>query len=471
MSQTGKRTGMSPWRIVGVVLVAAISLGASAIGTATQQTSQPRTVIAEFKNASPLLPGNDVKVNGVKVGQVSAIYVSGHHANVSFTVSPEAQPLHVDARASVRPVSLLGERYVDFDRGTPSAPLLRGDIPLSRTSQNTDLDQVLNVLDDRTGEPLAALITVLGQGMQGNGRNIANTIKALGPAMTDTQGLMKILNKQNGTLNDLVDNVQPVAKSLARDGGRTLDGLVDSAHQVLGTTSANQRALQATIASLPATLAQARSTFQQLTGTARAATPTLRAIRPTTDNLNTISRELRGFSDAADPALAKAQPVLDKAQALLDRAQPVTRELRESGPSMRSVAGSARPLVDKLAGNFNNVMNFIRGWALATNGKDGLGHYFRAMTIITPKIATGLLPGGLPGGNAGAGHPPAVGGGKPGPGTPQNLLGPLLGNQGGAAPGQSGLLARKTSFGGGVTGLTEGQESGALGFLLGGNGS
>ncbi|MGW6356376.1 MlaD family protein [Streptomyces sp. NPDC055092] len=430
-------------------------------------------MVAEFTDASPLLVGNDVDVDGVRVGEITTMKVVHGRARVSFTVDAQALPLHVDAKVQVRPVSLLGERYLDLHRGSPDTPELKdgGVLPVSQTSQNTDLDQVLDVVDNQTGNALAALVTVLGQGMKGNGANTAATIKALAPAMTDTDSLAKLLKKQNATLNSLVDNVTPVARALAKDKGKTADDLVDSTVQVLGTTAARERALRATLTQLPGTLNTAHTTLADLAGVADAAVPTLRSIRPTVDNLNTVSRELEQFSDAADPALARTQPVLKKAQALLDAARPVSGELAKDGPPLRSVAKSAKPLVGELSNNIGSVMNFIRGWALSTNGADGLGHYFRALVTISPYIATGLLPGGTAKnpeaptdsqgknqGGAGAKGLVEPGTSKPGEATTPGAQNGLL----------NGLLPSTASSDGGITGLNPRQESGALQFLMGG---
>jgi len=67
-------------------------------------------VVAEFRDASPMLVGNDVKLHGVKVGDVAGMTEENGIAKVALELGPEAQPLHTDARATVRPVSLLGER-------------------------------------------------------------------------------------------------------------------------------------------------------------------------------------------------------------------------------------------------------------------------------------------------------------------------------------------------------------------------
>ncbi|MFI1112734.1 MlaD family protein [Streptomyces physcomitrii] len=464
-----------------MAVVAASAVGLAACGTVASKRpeSQERTVVAEFTDASPLLVGNDVDVNGVRVGKITKMKVVNGKARVSFTVSAQALPLHTDAQVQVRPVSLLGERYLELHRGSPDAPELGdgGVLPVSQTSQNTDLDQVLDVVDNQTGDSLAALVTVLGQGMKGNGANTAATIKALAPAMNDTDGLMKILNKQNATLNSLVDNMTPVARALAEDKGKTADRLVDSTVRVLGTTAAREKALRSVLTELPGTLTTAQTTLADLAGVSNEAVPTLRSIRPTVDNLNAISLELEQFSDAADPALAHTQPVLKKAQTLLDAARPVSGELVKDGPPLRSVAKSAKPVVGELSDNIGSVMNFIRGWALATNGADGLGHYFRALVTISPYIATGLLPGGTakdpqdPGDSADKGQgddkakdkdPAAPGAPEPGePTTPGSENGGLTGLL-------NGLLPSTASSDGGITGLNPRQESGALQFLLGG---
>ncbi|WP_250283927.1 MlaD family protein [Frankia sp. CiP1_Cm_nod2] len=464
-------------RLVGVALVTLLATAATTTGLVANGSPSSWVVHARFNDASPLLTGNEVKLKGVKVGRIAGMRVDPDgHADVTMELDPAAMPLHTDARLTVRPLSLLGERFLELDQGSPAAPALPrgGVIPATQTGRNTDLDEVLNTIDEPTGESLAALVTVLGEGLQGNGGNIDDAVRALAPAMRDTGSLAKVLDEQNTLLNNLVDNVEPVADALARDGGRTLDDLVGSTQRLLGTTAARQQVLERTLAELPDTLASARATLAELTSTATAAVPTLQAIRPTTDNLTRISAELDRFAATADPALASLDPVLAKAQSLLDEARPVVSTLRPSGPDTVAAASSLKPLVGELSDNIVNVFNFIKYWALATNGSDGLSHYFRGMVVVTPDILTGLVPG--LGSNLGVGGSPlpltknpsgqpldpAVTG-------PQQPGGGPAGGTGGVTGILSGLLAPAPTADGGVTGLNQQQESGMLGFLLGGS--
>ncbi|MEU0797595.1 MlaD family protein [Amycolatopsis sp. NPDC005961] len=452
------RTRRKIQAVLATTAVAAAVAGAAVTNTGSGGQPGKLTIAAEFADASPLVVGNDVKVKGVTVGEVAGMSVHDAKAIVTLEVDGMALPLHQDARATVRPVSLLGERYVDLDRGSPSAPLLNdGDVlPIKQTGQATDLDQVLNTIDDPTGQSLAALVTMLGQGMQGNGANAQASIKALASSMQDTDGLVKLLGQQNQLLTDLVDHVEPVAGALAADNGKTLGDLVESSRQVLGVTAENQEGLDASLAELPGTLAAARDTLSELTGTAKATTPVLEGMRPTTDNLSAVSDELRKFSESADPALTSAKPVLERAEKLMDAARPVVEELRKAGPGLRGTVAGANPLTAQLTGNIENVLNFFRFWAMSTNGWDGLSHYFRGQAIIHPEEITGLLPS-----LTGTPPPPTIPGKQATPSPIPGLPG-VLG---------SGLLDTKSLVApdGGVTGLNERQESGVLQFLLGGS--
>ncbi|NBH07488.1 MlaD family protein [Amycolatopsis sp. SID8362] len=455
-------------RLLIVVVVACAGVTGGALGAADRGQPGAITIVARFTDASPLVPGNEVKVNGVKVGQVAAMTVAdgGKEAAVALSLDPAALPVHHDAKVTLKPVSILGERYLDLDRGTPSAPVLQdGDtLPARQTSVYTDLDQVLNTIDDPTGQSLAALVTMLGEGLRGNGRNADATIQALAGSMQDTDSLVQVLKAQNGLLTSVVDKIEPVAQALAEDNGATLDGLLSAAQTATEATAKNREKLEATLSQLPDTLTAARTTLGQLTGTAQATTPVLQSIRPTTDNLSAISDELKKFSESLDPALASAKPVLERAQSLLDEARPVADELKQAGPDLRSTVGGVRPVVTQLTDNLGNVLNFIRSWALTTNGSDGISHYFRAMIIVNPDLLTGLVPGlGAPNqAPAPTTAPPSQDGGAP----PLPL--PSLPGLTGPGGVLGGLLAPGGQPDGSVTGLSSQQESGVLQFLIGG---
>jgi phospholipid/cholesterol/gamma-HCH transport system substrate-binding protein len=449
---------------IGVVTVLSVTTAAAGF-TAAQREGEGTTVVAKFDSAAPLVNGNEIKSHGVVVGEVLAMHPHGEQADVTMQLDPGALPLHRDATVTIRPVSLLGERYVDLERGSPDAPVLSpgATIPASQTGSNVDFDDVLNVFDEPTSQGLASLVTTLGDGMRGNGENADAAVRALAPALRDTRSLTKVLRGHNELLSSLVDRTTPVAQALAADNGQSMDRLVGSADKLLAATTDQQHQLDATLDELPGALQTATGALDDLSGAARQTTPALRSMRPVTDNLREISGELGRFSDSLDPALTTAQPVLQRADQLLAKAGPVASSLRAAGPGAASSTGSVKPIVQRLTGNLDNVFKFIRYWALATNGHDGLSHYLRVNAIVNPATVTGLLPGSQ---NRAPSPPAGDKGAAPGP---QGNLGlPQLPG----IPNLPGLLSPpkngQQSGDGGATGLDKRQESDLLGFLLGG---
>lgn len=447
--------------VISVLVAGSVAVVGSRIGGAEDDL-----VRARFASAAPLVEGNQVKVDGVVVGTVEGLEVIDGVAEVSLDLDDAAMPLHDDAHLTIRPVSLLGERYIDLDRGSPDAPVLgRGEvIPLSRTETSVGLDEVLNTVDDPTGTGLRALVTTLGEGMQGNGGNIDEALRALSPSLRETRALAAVLDEHNQLLSRLVEDFEPVAGALAVRDGDAMDQLVKSSDLVLAAVSERQGELDATLARLPGTLRVLRSTLGNLRSTAGDTAPTLAELRPLTDRLPELSRELRTFSDALDPALATSEPVLARAGELLRAAAPVAADARRAGPGLARTTTGLQRVTGALTRNRENLFDYVRYWALSTNGRDGLSHYFRVNATLSPDTLTGLLPA-----PTSPQKPRADGPGGPLPDglLPDNLLGLLgLGGDGGLLSG--GLLRSSAQGKGSPTGLTEKQEADLLGQLLGG---
>lgn len=435
----------------------AVVLAAVAVPVVARDSDSDGQITAVFANAGSLIEGNVVKAHGVQVGTVSGISLQANQARVAIQLETPVR-LHRDARAAIRPVTLLGERYIALDPGSPASPVMDPPVVGARqTSSSVDVDEVLNTVDDPTGTALAAMITSLGEGSRGQGRQIADTIKALRPAMTQAGALAGTLNQQNDLLNSLIEKVSPVADSLAADRGKRLDRLVGSTTTALNAAASQRKAINSTLARLPATLNKAERTLGKLSGVATSGTSVLRSARPVTDNLTDITGELKRLADAADPALAGLRPVLDRAEKLLDQAGPLVSALRPAGPKLEGVAESARPIMKVLDSRLRDALDFIKFWALSTNGYDGISHYFRGALVATPdalaQAGTDLVPGGsslLPGLGAKPPPPPA---GAAGPPTTEDESGSTPPAE--TKPGQG-------------TGLTKQQEQGLIGQLLGG---
>jgi len=443
-------------RVVAAI-VAVLALAAAGVRIGGPGQTDESTVVGYFTDAGPLNQGADVRAAGVKVGQVSDITLQNGRARVALEVDPAVLPLHQNARLAIRPVNLLGEYYVELDAGSPQRDFMTvPEVPVERTEVAVGLQDVINTFNDPTSTGLASLLTTLGDGMHDNGARAAAAIKALAPAMRRTDDLAGVLREQNAVLNELVDQVQPVARGLAASDGKALDRLVGSTDRTLSTLAANHDALNATLAELPSTVVEARRALRELDGAASSATPTLKSIRPVTDNLTAITGELRRFADAADPALASLTPVLHRAEVLLDRAAPAVAQLRKAGPDLAGTAKNLRPVGDQLLDqHLGDLMAFVKKWSLSTNGRDALGHYFRGVAYVTPETLADLASAIAPANDAGL--PEKLADPKQALRDPKKLLPDVLpSGAGGSDPGNA-------------TGLSPEQEQSMLNQLLGGD--
>lgn len=435
-------------RKIAAAAVTVLALAVSGFTLAQPNHEDEVSVTAMFADASPLVPGNTVRMGGVEVGQIESVTLKNGKAAVDMTLDPSVLPLHRDATAKIRPVTLLGERFIELHRGSDSAPTMDSPRVISdrHTSRAVDLDEVFNSLDQPTGAALAALLTTLGEGMAGQGPNIDEAIKALAPAMKDTQALGDLLNQQNAVLSRLVDRTAPIAESVAGGRGEKLDRALEASRKMLGAVAAQRQQMREALTQLPDLLRKSQRVLSEAAGVAHAGTHTLRGIRPMTDDLPEISEELTAFADSANPALASLPPVLDKAKRLLDQAAPAVRDLRLGAAKLPGFSSSSRRLVGELTPAMRSALDFVKYWAMSTNGRDGLSNYFRGYVATTPKS---LLQ--VPGVGTGPGpekKTPAPDGIVPQPALPK--LPPVLGEEDSA------------------TGLSEEQENSLLDQLLGG---
>lgn len=434
-----------------------------------------RTVVAYFTDASPLAVGGLVKSSGVKVGEITDIRLENDRAAVELVLDEVVLPLGEDARATIKAKSLLGERYVDIDRGRPGAPMsLPGEIPVDRTSQSTALQDVLDTVDDPTSTALAALVTTLGEGTAGQGAQVKAALAKLAPALGDLERLGRVLDEQNAVLTSVIDRVTPVAAAAAGNEGRELDRVVDASDAALAAVARERVALSEAVRRLPEALRTFRATVQEVSRLGDDASVTLRSLRPVTEQLPEISSELRTFADAADPALASLPVVLRRAEQLIDQATPLVEGLEPGVAALPSVSDTARRLVREIQPDLKVILDFAKGWALSTNGEDGLGNYFRGVAAYTPQALLQAPGIPIPGAPTTQSTAPV-----PGAPVPGDLLGGVDGVLGGTVSGLTESLTGGLGLTGGTqspsgkdpnsaTGLNSEQEQNLLGMLLGG---
>jgi phospholipid/cholesterol/gamma-HCH transport system substrate-binding protein len=126
-----------------LVLAAAFAFLVFAYKTAGQRSFSGYTLNARFSSIDGLQTGGDVRISGVKVGQVTDISVDPqtYLAQVKFTVAPEIK-VPVDSVASIASDGLLGGKYVGLDPGA-SDDVLKAGARITRTQAAVSLENLI----------------------------------------------------------------------------------------------------------------------------------------------------------------------------------------------------------------------------------------------------------------------------------------------------------------------------------------
>ena len=385
---------------IGVLLLATSVLVVFATGAAAPPPGSYR-VRAIFENAFSVIPGEDVKVAGVKVGKVDSLDVTpDHKAAVVLRIDrPGFNDFRRDAECTIRPQSLIGERFVECTPtqprpdGTPAPPPLRriprgvgkGQylLPVTQTSKPVDLDLLANVMRLPERQRLSIILNELGTAVAGRGPDLRQAVRNADPALKETDKVLAILGDQNRVLEDLARNSDRIMAPLARDRVSAAR-FVANAGTVATAAASQDTALAQNIQKLPAFLRELRPTMTQLASLSDQMTPVLGDLGAVAPDVNTVVRQLGPFSQAATPALQRLGDATVVGRDALVKARPIVQDLGRFASAARPLSANLKALTTSLrdTGGIERAMDYIFFQVAAINGFDSVGHYLRAGLIV-----------------------------------------------------------------------------------------
>lgn len=178
-------------------------------------------VTAYFPRTVGIYPGSDVRVLGVRIGEVRKITPEGHRVRVEFEYD-EGRKVPADAKAAIINSSVVSDRYVQLLPVYRKGPVLRNGavIPEKRTAVPVELDRVFDSLHttaDALGPKgankdgsLSRLLGVSADNLDGQGENLNQTVQDLSQAVTT-------LSDGRTDLFGTVRNLQVFTAALAAD--------------------------------------------------------------------------------------------------------------------------------------------------------------------------------------------------------------------------------------------------------------
>jgi virulence factor Mce-like protein len=315
--------------LIALVTIAALGVGWVVLTGAGSDSNKGR-YWAQFDSAFGLIEGGDLKIAGVRAGQITDIKLDrpSNRALVGFRVDRKGfGSLRTDVFCESRPQSLIGEYFVDCQPGTARTVLKPGSvIPVTHTASTVAPDLVNDILRRPYRERLSLIIGSLGAGVAGNSENLNAAIRRASPALRETDRVLAALAEQNRILRDLTVDADRVVGDLAanrEDVGRFVTKARDTAQ-----ASAERRAdIAAGLHQLPGFLEQLQPTMQSLGHVADDQSTALHQLDVASGQLTDLFDELGPFADASRPAfqaLGNASKTGDRA---VSAAPPVISQL------------------------------------------------------------------------------------------------------------------------------------------------
>jgi phospholipid/cholesterol/gamma-HCH transport system substrate-binding protein len=390
--------------VLGMVALIAIVLLATSAGG----SGGGYTVRAIFDDAANIIPGEDVKIDGVKVGTVGSVTPTPQQkaAVVLHIETPGFQDFRADASCTIEPEALIGEKFVNClptqprAEDTPLPPPLHkipsgqeGEgqylLPVTNTSSPVDVDLLGDINRLPVTQRFTIILNELGAGLAGRGSDLNVVIRRADPALRELDKVLGILAGQNKVLVNLAEESDRALAPVAGVKDQITNFIVGA--DTVSRASANQRgAIARNLADFPPFLRQLGPAMERFGRFAEQTTPTFTDLKAAAPGINQLFTNLAPFahssttfftslgktSKISGPALVALQPLLAHLKTLGSAAKPFSDSFSELLSSLRDTGGLER------------LMDFIFLGAGTTNGYDALGHFLRTEGVVAATCLT-----------------------------------------------------------------------------------
>jgi phospholipid/cholesterol/gamma-HCH transport system substrate-binding protein len=317
-----------PATVLGKVVTGLVVVALVAAAFLFWPRQQQTTVSADFTRAVGLYPGSDVRILGVRVGQVDAVAPEGDHVHVTFSYDDRYR-VPASAKAAIVAPSLVSDRYVQLLPVYEAGPALAAGtrIPLSRTAVPVELDRVSQSLDDlmvalgpdgaNKNGALNQLLQTSAANLDGNGDKLNSTVHDLSTALStlsgsrddlfgtvkNLQSFTSMLASNNAQVRRLNSDLATVAVQLGEERENlkaTLSNLGVAVDEVSGFVSDNRALLKSNLdraVTVTGAFAKNRQSLAQVLENAPVALSNLQnAYHPETGTLDTRNNA-KGLDD------------------------------------------------------------------------------------------------------------------------------------------------------------------------------
>ena len=293
------------------------------------------TIKFQVANGANLLPGNEVREGGARIGLVDDMKPvrlpdGTVGAEARMKLDRIAGEIPEDSTINLRPRSVLGLKYVELTRGKSDKTFEDGDtLPQTQVEYPVELDDYFRIFDRRTRSSVRENLRGFGGALSGRGSSLNQTI---------------------ASLPRFLENLEPVARTLA-DSGNRLDRffseLGDAARVVAPVAREYAHSFEAGADTFEAWSPhpdRLRQTIRENAPTMRVGIRSFRVQRPFLRDFAAFSRALRDASEVMPTALPRIDSALETGIPVVKRTPEINQELQATLGALEELAGDPKTI-------------------------------------------------------------------------------------------------------------------------------
>jgi virulence factor Mce-like protein len=321
------------------------------------------TLKFQVENGAALLPGNEIREGGYRIGVVDAMRpirledgTSG--AEVTMKIDKKAGSIPVDSTVNLRPKSVLGLKHVELTRGKSRETFADGGLmPADQARFPVELDDLYNMYDRRTREGTRRGLRGYGDTFARRGASLNQTIELLPRLLEHLEPVMNTLADRETRLDRFFKELGDAARVVAPIARRYAHSFEAGADTFEAWSRYPDR-LQQTIERQAPTMDVGIRSF--------------RAQRPFLTELKSFSTELERASSYMPRTLPRITRALRTGIPVVSRSPEVNDELRKTLGALERLmrdrgTGYALRGVTRLTGILNPFLRFVGPYVTVCN--------------------------------------------------------------------------------------------------------
>src|SRR5215208_5054187 len=349
---------------------------------------------ATFTEAPLLVSEADVRISGLNVGKVKKVSRAPNGGVLAdIELDHRYAPLGSNARAILRPKSLLGQTYVELTPGTRGAePLKEGEtLDPGQVQESVEIDELLTLFDKDTRENLRGWMRELAKAIdKGRGQDLNQAFGHLPQFVASGADVLRVLDDEEPALRRLVRNSGVTLGALNERRNQFRD-LIVNADRFFDTVASRNARLSELIFILPTFLDETKATVARLEEFSINTRPLVRDLqpvatdmRPTLHDVGRLAPDLEHLFRNLDPLIREAPRNLPDAARFLRGTEPVWENLHPYLQELNPIISFLNYYQEQVSDFIMNGSGSISGQLPALPGQ-GPRHYLRQMSIINSR--------------------------------------------------------------------------------------